>query len=229
MGVLARVFEAAGLVTTSIALVRLHVEKVKPPRSLFVPFPYGYALGKPNDPEYQHSVIAAALDLLQRDSGPVLADFEDEEEWPQLVQSTDVDQGLIELDPADEITALRPFYERWVEQRGGRTGVGLTGIPQRRFRGMIRVLQSYAATGQADTEDRPADIPFLLFLRHCSDDLKAFVLEARMAQRPQDSETDMHRWFWSETATAKLLADVVERMKAADDPAAAYYATGIAR
>ncbi len=107
--------------------------------------------------------------------------------------------------------------------------MGLTGIPQRRFRGIIWVLQSYAATGQADTEDRPADIPFLLFLRHCADDLKAFVLEARMAQRPQDSEAGLHRWFWSETATAKLLVNVVDRMKAADDPAAAYYATGIAR
>ena len=229
MGVLARVFEAGGLVTTSIALVRLHVEKVKPPRSLFVPFPYGYALGKPNDPDYQHRVIAAALDLLERDSGPALADFEDEEEWPQMAQSTDVDQGLIELDPADEVTALRPFYEQWVEQRGGRTGVGLTGIPQHRFRGMIRMLQSYAATGQADAKDRPADIPLPLFLRHCADDLKAFILEARMAQRSQDSGAGLHRWFWGETATAKLLVDVAERMKASDDPAAAYYASGIAR
>ena len=217
------------MTTTSIALIRLHVEKVKPPRTLFVPFPYGYALGKPNDPEYQHRVIAATLDLLNRDSGPVLEDFLDEEEWPKLVQSTDVEQADIEVDPADEITALRPFYERWAEQHAGRTGVGISGIPQRRFRGMIRVLQSYTAGGEADTKDCPDDIPFPLFMRHCADDLKTFFLEARMAQRPQDSEAELHRWFWSETATAKLLVDLTERMKATEDPETVYYSSGISR
>ena len=33
------------------------------------------ALGKPNDSELQHQVIAAAFDLLQQPSGPVLEDF----------------------------------------------------------------------------------------------------------------------------------------------------------
>ena len=69
---LARVFEDHGLVTTSISLVREHTEKVKPPRALFVPFPFGHPLGEADDPELQNRVMRAAFALLDRQTGPVL-------------------------------------------------------------------------------------------------------------------------------------------------------------
>ena len=72
---LARALEQAGISTTSISLVREHTEKVKPPRALFVPFPFGMAFGRPDDPELQHRVLRAALDLLAELAGPVLRDF----------------------------------------------------------------------------------------------------------------------------------------------------------
>jgi hypothetical protein len=56
-------------------MVREHTVKVAPPRALFVPFPFGFALGKPNDPQLQHRVIAAAFELLLKPSGPVLTDY----------------------------------------------------------------------------------------------------------------------------------------------------------
>src|SRR5947209_10902152 len=74
-GVLARVFEEQGLVTTSISLVREHTEKVKPPRALFVPFPFGHPLGEANDPELQTRVMRAAFALLDESSGPALVDY----------------------------------------------------------------------------------------------------------------------------------------------------------
>ena len=77
---LVRSLEAHGIATTSISLVREHTEKVKPPRALFVPFPYGHAFGRPNDPELQHRVLKAALALLEAPAGPVLSDFPDEAE-----------------------------------------------------------------------------------------------------------------------------------------------------
>ena len=77
---LARALEAQGIATTSISLVREHTEKVKPPRALFVPFPFGHALGRPNDSELQHRVLRAALDLLSAPAGPVLVDFPDDAE-----------------------------------------------------------------------------------------------------------------------------------------------------
>ena len=71
-------------------MVREHTVKVKPPRALFVPFPFGYALGKPNAPQLQHRVLAAAFALLQQ-SGPVLVDFPEEEALP-LLQASSVRQ-----------------------------------------------------------------------------------------------------------------------------------------
>jgi len=142
--VLARVFEAAGITTLTIAMVREHAEKGRAPRVLFVPFPFGYALGKPNDPQLQHRVIGAAIDLLQRDPGPVLEDFPEEEAPEALVQASGVQQMAAEAtqDPADEVTTLRAFYERWLDDHNGRTAVGLCGIPQRRWRGVVRFLES---------------------------------------------------------------------------------------
>jgi hypothetical protein len=229
--VLARVFEEAGLTTLTIAMVREHAEKVKAPRVLFVPFPFGYALGKPNDPQLQHRVIGAAIDLLQREQGPVLEDFPEEEAPEALVQASGVQRTAAEVarDPADEVTALRAFYERWLEDHNGRTAVGLCGIPQRRWRGVVRFLESYGRGEDADLKERPANVPVPQFIRYCVDDLKAFYYEARMAQRPNVSEPELHRWFWGETAMAQLIRAVAQRMTATDDPALKYFAYGLAR
>ncbi|MDA1216035.1 MAG: hypothetical protein O2812_04090, partial [Chloroflexi bacterium] len=75
---IARVFEEAGLTTVSIVLNNWSAEHVKPPRALFMPFPYGYALGKAEDAEYQHRVLEAAFGLLNHKDTPVLA------EWTEL-------------------------------------------------------------------------------------------------------------------------------------------------
>jgi hypothetical protein len=229
--VLARVFEESGLTTVTLAMVREHAEKVKPPRALFVPFPFGYALGKPNDPQLQHRVIGAAIDLLPREQGPVLADFPEEGVSESLLQASGVQEiaTAVAQDPADEVTTLRAFYERWVEDHNGRTAVGLCGIPQRRWRGVIRFLEAYSRGEDADMKERPAGVPVPQFIRYCVDDLKAFCYEARMAQRPRVSETDLHQWFWGETAIGQLIRSVAQCMNAADDPALKYFAYGLAR
>lgn len=228
---LARVFEEAGLTTIAISMVREHSVKVKPPRALFVPFPFGFALGKPNDVQLQHRVIAAALDLLQRESGPVLVDFPEDETPLPLPQASAVERAKTQADrdAADEVTALRAFYERWVEDQGGRTAVGLSGIPQRRFRGVIRFLDAYARGDAADMQERPTEVVLEQFMRYCVDDLKAFYYEARMAQRPNATEPELHRWFWGETAAGQLIRAVAARMGATDDPGLKAIAYGIAR
>ena len=231
MSVLGHIFEQAGLATVAVALVREHVEKVRPPRALFVPFPFGYTLGKPDDPEYQHRVIAATLDLLTYPSGPVLADFDAETGTSRLIQASAVHstQEKVNRNPADEVTALRVFYERWVADHHGRTAVGVSGVPQRRFRGTIRFLESYAQGADADMNERPKDMSIPQFLRYCVDDLKAFYYEARMAQRPKDTESDLHTWFWGETATGQLISTLARSMRAADDAELRSVSHGLAR
>ena len=236
MSVLARVFEAAGLTTVAIALVREHAERVRPPRALWVPFYFGYALGKPDDPEFQHQVISAMLATLGSDAGPVLADYPEEAGPIGMPQASEVAAAATNgngsaaksLDAAGEITALRGYYERWQEQRG-RTAVGITGIPQRRFRGIVRFLEAYAESDDADMDERPPDVSVPQFARYCADDLKAFCYEARMAQRPNDGEADVHRWFWGETAVGALIDSITQRLNATGDAKLQATAYGLSR
>ncbi len=222
-------FEEAGLPATSIVFIKEHAQRVKPPRALFVPFPFGFALGNPDDPPFQHKVLAAALDLFGASSAPVLAEFPDDADAPvRLLQATAAQAEAVnaDADAAGEITALRGYYERWVAGHDGRTGVGLSGVPQRRFRGLVRFMKSYAEGGDRPYDDQPVNMPLPRFLRIASDDLKAFYMEARMCQRPDDRNNDLQRWFWSETAAGALLAGVAERLTADGGERAAF---GIAR
>jgi hypothetical protein len=43
---------------------------VRPPRALWVPFPHGYPLDRPDDPPRQMAVLEAALRLLETAAGP---------------------------------------------------------------------------------------------------------------------------------------------------------------
>ena len=77
MGLVAAEFERQGISTVSIQLLRLATEEVRPPRALCVPFRHGYPLDSPNDPQKQHAVLAAALDLLENQAlkPPAIVDF----------------------------------------------------------------------------------------------------------------------------------------------------------
>ena len=235
MSVLARVFEAAGLTTVAIALVREHAERVRPPRALWVPFYFGYALGKPDDPEFQHQVIAAALSMLctrpRARYWPITPMRPAQSECPRRPKSAASTNGDADrtLDAAGEITALRGYYERWQEQRG-HTAVGVTGIPAAPVPGQSSgSSKPTPSSDDADMGERPADVSVPQFVRYCADDLKAFCYEARMAQRPGDNETDIHRWFWAETAVGALIDSITQRLNATDDPSLKAMAYGLSR
>ena len=78
MSAIGHYLEAAGLPTVSISLIRLHTEKMRPPRALWVPYELGRPLGVPNDAAFQTRVLRAALSLLERTDGPILADHSEE-------------------------------------------------------------------------------------------------------------------------------------------------------
>lgn len=75
VGLIAAEIERRGIATVCIMLLREVAEKVRPPRSLVVPFPHGYPLGAPHDAELQRTVMQGALRLLERDDVPVIEDF----------------------------------------------------------------------------------------------------------------------------------------------------------
>ena len=72
---LAHYFESEGLSTVLVGFVREHMESIRPARGLFLDFPMGRGMGKPNDSVFQKRVIRAAFDLLDVETGPVLEDF----------------------------------------------------------------------------------------------------------------------------------------------------------
>lgn len=230
---IARVFEENNLTTLSIVLNNWSAERVKPPRALFVPFPYGYALGKSDDPDYQHSILAAAFALLDYDEPPVLAEWTGKPESPlQLLQASRVEAST-KVDiagAANEVTGLRGYYERWVEDHNGRTAVGLCGVPQRRFRGLIRFLEDYSeGLEHVDSSDRPSDMPLEQFIRYVVEDLKAFAYESRMSQRKEAAPEDLHNWFWGETSLGLLMRAVASRMGQSDNEQQKLISQGIVR
>jgi hypothetical protein len=130
---LANVFEAAGLATIALGSVRKQIESGAPPRGLLCDFPLGRPLGKPNDAEFQHKVLAHAFALLDS-SKPVI------EVFPESVASDNASNaGLAcplpprsnaDLHPAiDEIRGIRPAYDRAIAKFGNRASTGRVLTP----------------------------------------------------------------------------------------------------
>jgi D-proline reductase (dithiol) PrdB len=70
VGLIARVLEETGISTVCLNMRREVAENVKPPRTLFVRFPFGAPLGPARDTETQHGVIMEALEILASATEP---------------------------------------------------------------------------------------------------------------------------------------------------------------
>ncbi len=76
VGLIASVIEKAGIPTVGLSLLREITEKVRPPRSLLVPFGFGYPLGEPCNVPLQTAIIRSALAALEADLPlPLLREF----------------------------------------------------------------------------------------------------------------------------------------------------------
>jgi hypothetical protein len=74
--------ERRGISTVAIQLLREAAEAVRPPRALLVPFPHGFPLAAPGEPERQRAVVEAALALLERprEAPPLLVEYRERQE-----------------------------------------------------------------------------------------------------------------------------------------------------
>ncbi len=64
MGLVQREIEKAGLPTIGISIVRSYSEKVKPPRTVHLRWPFGHPLGEPGNVPQQRAVLAKAFEAL---------------------------------------------------------------------------------------------------------------------------------------------------------------------
>ena len=77
MGLVQGAIEDAGIATVSLSLLPEVTRKVRPPRSMFVPFRFGYPLGEPFNKALQGNIILKSLELLLEANLPIFANFGD--------------------------------------------------------------------------------------------------------------------------------------------------------
>ena len=221
MSGLAHYLEEQGIPTVVVALLREHVEKMQPPRALWVPYPLGRPFGPPNDATVQTRVLRQALELLEAESGPVLVDAmepaDDVKEaisWVCPVSFAVKSEGPhdIKTRVADEVAALKPWYELGLERRG-RTTVGLASISVDES---ASLLTSYIA--DRNDIEYPGGASEVDTLRWSVGDLKSYYLEAASAQPGADPSEALESWFWGETAGGEMLKQLREICLNHDDP-----------
>jgi hypothetical protein len=204
--------EEEGIATVAIALIRPQAERTRPPRALWVPFELGRPFGPPGNPAFQKSVLVRALRLLEAKTGPVLlADFPDDDpreapdpDWrpPPTPAANDIDA---------EISALAPAHSRSCAVRG-RTTVGLSGLTPAAAAAYVAAWLRGSAPASPVAELSPA-----LCLRFAIDDLKAYVLEAAIADGRRPSSRQLGDWLWNETATGAAIRELRRRLLTDED------------
>ena len=187
--------------------MREHTEIVRPPRALWVTFELGRPLGIPDDPPFQRRVAKAALDLLARTDGPILADYP--EDVPEVTDfsgwACPINLAPSQTDSlAAEIDRLATWYDQSVA-RQGRTTVGVSGLD---------MPDAGALVNRALAGDLPEAQP----LKEAIDDLRAYYLEAASAFPDPGTSATRKKWFWDETQLAKAILSLQPKLAQSTDP-----------
>ena len=226
MGGLGHYLEQAGFATAGISLIRLHTEKIRPPRALWVPFELGRPFGVPHDAAFQSRVLQALLDLFEATDGPVLVDYPEEAPGsgpdgmdglacPMRFDAPNAEDETLEAAVLREIQELQPWYDLAFERRK-RTTVGVTGLE---IEQVARTLASWL-TSPPPNENVNGQSPAAM-LKLAVEDLRSFYFEAAAGQPQGDAigSRQLADWFWEETSAAKLFLALRDRLIPDDDPA----------
>jgi hypothetical protein len=171
-----------------------------------VTFELGRPLGIPDDAAFQRRVTKAALDLLARTDGPLIADYPEHLDEPADFTGW---ACPISLAPASiesltaEIDRLATWYDRAVEAQG-RTTVGVSGLDM-------------TAAGALVTQALDGALPPAQTLKEALDDLRAYYLEAASAFPDPGTAATRKQWFWEETRLAKAMLALQPKLAASDD------------
>lgn len=207
---LAVYLEKQGIATVVIGGIRLHLEKVSPPRALWVPFELGRPLGgwiaenvktATDDVNggFQLKVLRRALSLLDsEDTAHVIADFDQEDpsvgidpEWqaPSMTACKTI---------RDEVHYLYPDWQEW-QEKSKATKTGLSGME------IADAVDYVERFGSADPAANPGeDMSDTLRFRFGVDDIKTFYMEAAMNRGFPDSK-QLGQWLWNDCKIGKLL------------------------
>lgn len=213
MGALGHYLEQEGIPTAGISLIRLHTEKIRPPRALWVPFELGRPLGVPGDAAFQTRVLRALLALLEAPAGPVLRDYPEDTPTGEVAAEQEEGGGWacpvsFDRPPAEktmdaavrrEIRQLQPWHDLARERRG-RSTFGEAGLTIEQISDFL-----LAWAGEKRPESLRDDLSSPQLLKLAAEELKAFYLEAAAAQPGAMTGRQAADWFWGETEAARLL------------------------
>jgi hypothetical protein len=206
-----------------IALVPQHARRIKPPRTLLVPFDLGRPLGVPDDAGFQHRVLSAALKLLERIDGPVFQDYEEQapargdesmEGWSCPVTfSKKGDDESLQQQLIREIGLLQPWYDKGKKERGYTS----FGVSEMRLEEIVSFLVSFLQDKPASRE--PASKYSISdALKYAAEDLKAFHNESAISQPGQVTAGEVENWYWGETAAGRLVREIKKTCTDHADP-----------
>jgi hypothetical protein len=190
-----------------------------------VPFELGRPLGVPNDAAFQKKVLLSALKLLEAPDGPVLSDFEEDAPGSAVVDvvwacPVNLTRQQAELSTTaamraalrKEMAELRPWYDLALKTQQ-RTTVGVSGLE------IEQLVEFIGAFLDGIPENPRQDIALADTLNFAVDDLKSYYYEAATLQ-PGDlppTSSDLDRWFWEQTAAAKMLFALKDWCLASED------------
>jgi hypothetical protein len=221
---LAHFLEKEGLATAGVGLIRRHVERMRPPRALAVPFELGRPMGAPNEPAFQRRVLVALLELFKAPAGPVLVDFPDQapaapadqEGWACPISLSPPPAGSAhdQLQSAlqDEIERLRPWHEEAKRARG-RSTVGISGVA---IADIPALMMSYAQNLAMPSPQ--AGTPMPVVVKRATDDLKSYYYEAATAKPGRINDVALADWLWGETAFGRALLALRKACLMSEDP-----------
>ena len=231
MSALGYYLESEGIPTVQISLVREHTEALAPPRALWVPFMLGRPFGVPGDAGFQRRVLLAALQLLEREAGPLIEDFIEDAPHEEVGGPPEglacpvsfprpASDGTAEDRFAAEVSQLTAWHDVALRYRG-RTMTGLTGLaPDALFRYLVDWLGSSPPAPFRDGFT-PGQA-----LKLATDEMKAFYYEAKAVQPGSHSAGEINDWFWLHTAAGEVFLALREMARQSTDVTLKGLATG---
>ena len=202
--------ERDGIMTTGISLVRENTESMQPPRSLWVSFPLGRPLGKPGDAAFQHRVIDAALNLLNKEHGPVLVDYledapnvaiDDSPACPVSFAKPAENTDTWEAALLNELQTLTPWHDLGRRRRNGRT---LVGVSEFSMTDNLRKLGQLLDSNTLPTAE-------LRWFKGAIEDAKVFYIEALTAQPGDYDHKQIEQLYWHETRMGAATIEFAEQ------------------
>ena len=173
----------------------------------------GRPFGVPNDAAFQKKVLLAALQLFERESGPVLEDFPHDAAHQKLTSPPEnlvcpvsfprmQTEGTLPERLADEVSQLQAWHAVAVKHRG-RTTLGATGMQPLQIVDYLSAWLENQLPQTFRNDISPGDA-----LKQACDELKAYYLEAKSMQPGQHSAASIQEWFWMETALAQAIVQI---------------------